>query len=94
MKKVSAKLRIIHIPQIGTNKSFKVDVANEAEAAKIIKTLAMQHLWLFENNFIPDFANIITVEMFNENEQEWEQYWNDDECMEWDELENEYFADI
>lgn len=92
MKLVGKKLRVLHFPQVPC-KPFIVEVKDEYEAKKIIKVLAEQHLWLFNNNFIPDYSNIITVEMWendldpDENGEKWCDYWNDDECMDWDEIE-------
>lgn len=88
MKPVSNKLRVVHIPQVGSSiRSFYIDVADEIEAARIANVIAMQHNWLYENNFIPDFSNIITVEMYNPDSKEWENYYNEEECMEWEEYE-------
>lgn len=87
MKNVSNKLRVAHMPQV-PGKSFYIHVENELEAAKIIAILAQQHLWLYNNNYIPDFSNMISVEMFNEETQEWENYCNEEEdYAEWDEIE-------
>lgn len=99
MKNVTNKLRVIHIPQVGSNAGFfEVAVKDEEQAAFTINLLAHQHLWLFENNLIPDYSNIITVEMYDETIDEetgkpygWIDYWNDDEFMDWNELEETYF---
>lgn len=92
MKLVTNKLRVLHFPNIPC-KPFIIEVKDEIEAKKIIDVLAAQHLWLYENNFIPDYSNIIMVEMFDDSEkdmEEWENYWNEDELMEWDEFEQTY----
>jgi hypothetical protein len=99
MKNVTNKLRVVHFPQVGTCKeSFKVEVKDEEQAYLIINTLAKQHLWLEKNNIIPDYSNAIFVEMYDENIDEeigepfgWVDYWNEEECMEWGELEETYF---
>lgn len=91
---VKNKLRVIHIPQVGVALSFKVNVEDEKMAAKIIKTLALQHIWLYDNRFIPDYSNIITVEMLSEESGEWEDYWNDELSMEWEEVETTFFQNI
>ena len=100
MKNVPNKLRVVHFPQVGTcNKSFNVDVKDEEQAALIVKTLANQHLWLEKNHIIPDYSNVIIVEMFDENIDEetskpygWCDYFNEEECMDWDEIEEAYFS--
>lgn len=102
MKNVSNKLRVVHFPQIGTClSSFSVEVKNEEQAYLIVKTLADQHLWLFEHNIIPDYSNAIIVEMYDNTIEEetgtpfgWCNYWNEDELMEWDELEETYFNNL
>jgi hypothetical protein len=104
MIKVENKLRVCHIPQVGNfgeasgESHFYVEVKDEEQAALIINTLAQQHLWLLKNNFIPDYSNVICVEMYDEDIDEetgeafgWTDYWNDSECMEWDEFEETYF---
>lgn len=88
MKKVSNKLRVHHYPQIPC-KPYIVDVKDEYEAYKIVQVLANQHLWLYENKIIPDYANEICVVMYADdgNIAGWEPYWNEEEQMEWDEIE-------
>jgi len=89
MKKVPNKLRVVHFPQIPC-KPFCVDVIDEYDAYRIINILAKQHLFLFEENIIPDYANVITVEMWAEDDEPgWNSYWNDEECAEWNEIEEE-----
>jgi len=89
MIKVSNKLRVKHFPNIPC-KPFTVDVKDEVEAYLIENTLANQHLFLFENNFIPDYSNIITIVMWDEEEMDWVDYWNEEEMMEWDEFVDTY----
>lgn len=89
MKNVTNKLRVWHIPQVPMD-AFIVEVENEREAYLVSNTLADQHLWLLENNVIPDFSNAIGVEMLGED-GEWESYYNNEELMEWEELVETYF---
>jgi hypothetical protein len=68
MKNVTNKLRVVHFPQVGSKAGFfEVAVKDEEQASFTINLLANQHLWLFANKVIPDYANIITVEMYDEN---------------------------
>jgi len=98
MKTIKNKLRVVHFPQIGTcTESFKVDVKDEVEAKKIMDVLANQHLWLEKNRIISDYCNAIIVEMFDEDIDKetgkpygWINYWNNEECMEFDELCEKY----
>lgn len=89
-KLVPNKLKVVHYPQVPC-KPYEVEVKDEYEAKKIIDILAFQHLFLFEENIIPDYSNIISVVMLVEEAGEWEDYYNDKEMMDWDELEETYF---
>ena len=95
MKLVKNKLRVIHIPQVPME-GFKVEVRNEREAFLLQNTFANQHLWLLEKNVIPDYCNVILVEMWDEdldldeNGEKWTDYWNEEEMMEWDDFVQEY----
>ena len=93
MKQVNKKLRVYHFPQIGSvRKAFYVEVKDEEQASLIVNTLAIQHLWLYSKQIIPDYSNSIGVEMFEDNE--WVNYYNEEEDMEWDEFEETYFSYI
>jgi len=88
MKKVNNKLRVYHYAQVPC-KPFIVEVEDEIEAMKIVNILAKQHLFLFDENIIPDYTNVISVVMYEENE--WVDYWNEEEEMEWSNFEETYF---
>lgn len=83
------KLRLLHYPQIPC-KPFIVEVKDEEQAYLIEQTLANQHLFLFANNFIPDYSNIITVQIWDESEEDWMEYYNEEFGMEWDEYVENY----
>lgn len=92
--KVSNMLRVVHFPQVETSKpSFNIAVKDEEQALFCINTLANQHLYLFENNIIPDYSNSIFVEMYDTDINEdtgnpigWCNYWNDKESLDWDDV--------
>lgn len=81
-----AKLRVVHFAQVPC-KPFIIPVEDEKEAYKLITIIAQQHLFLESNKIIPDYSNILTVEMFNEESQEWEDYCNEETYEEWGEFE-------
>jgi hypothetical protein len=97
MKNVPNKLRVLHFPQVPCAPFF-VDVKDEEQAFLIRKTLAEQHLFLFDNGFISDYSNAITVVMWDENSDgegtaDWVDYYNEEEGMEFDEFANTYLID-
>lgn len=98
MTPVNKKLKVSHFPQVPC-KPFEVEVKDEYEANMIVNLLADQHLFLYENNFIPDYCNAITVSMLEEGHEDdedngWVDYWNEEEMMEWDEFSNTYLKEI
>ena len=88
MKNIANKLRVCHYPQIPC-KPFIQEVESEREAFLVEQVMALQHLFLFENEMIPDYSNAISVQMYEDGE--WVDYWNENEVMDWDELRDTYF---
>jgi hypothetical protein len=96
MKKVKNKLRVNHYAQIPCE-PFSVDVKDEEQANFIVNTLANQHLFLFDNGIIPDYANAICVVMWvddcdGEGTAGWTDYWNEEEMMDFDEFVEAYLS--
>ena len=85
MKNTKNKLRVLHYPQIPCEPFF-VDVKDEEQALLVKETLADQHLYLYDNNFIPDYSNIIMVVMWDDVEKDWVDYYNEFENMEFEEF--------
>ena len=83
------RLQVHHYPQVPCN-PFCVDVKDEYEAARLMDILADQHAWLFKNKLIPDYCNSLNVAMWDEEEKEWVDYFNEAEQMNWDDLEAVY----
>lgn len=100
MHQVKNKLRVIHFPQVGSDGYFEVEVKDEQQAHFTENLLANQHLWLYKNNFIPDYSNMICVEMYDEEIDEetgepygWSNYYNEEEGMEWEEYVETYLTE-
>jgi len=98
MKNVKNRLRVSHFPQIPCE-PFSVEVRNEREAYFISETLANQHLFLFKNRMIPDYSNVILVEMWDEDSDgegkpDWVDYYNDEEFMDWGEFVETYLTEL
>lgn len=87
------KLRVCHFPQVPC-KPFIVEIENEREAYLLENALAVQHLFLYQGNFIPDFSNAVIVEMWDEENKEWCDYYNEDAEQDWDEYCEEHFTPI
>ena len=90
-KNVPNELRVCHFAQVPC-KPFIQEVKNEQEAFLLVNTLAKQHLFLLQENIIPDYSNVIIVEMFEDDE--WVNYWNESVAMEWEEIVNEYKTEL
>jgi len=95
MKLTKHQIRVVHIPQVPM-KGFVVHVKNEREAYLIDQTLSDQHIFLYEKNIIPDYANVICVQVwddtleFDKDGEKWTDYYNESENMEWGEFVEAY----
>ena len=70
------RFKVTHQPQVDYTDRFEVEVNTLSEAELIADTLANQHLWLRESKFIPDYSNIIFIEVFLDGE--WVEVTEDD----------------
>lgn len=91
MKLSGKRLKIQHFPQLPCN-PFEVEVKDEHEAIKMINTLADQHIWLLKNKLIPEYCNTFNVVMWEKDE--WVDYWNYEEIMNWEDFEAVYENEI
>lgn len=94
MNKVTNKLRVAHYPQV-PSKPFTVNVKDEEQAYLVMKALSDQHIFLYKENMIPDYSNVVCVDMWDENaDWEWNPWWidyfNDEEWMDFDEFSDNY----
>ena len=86
------KLRVVHIVT-GVSKTFTQEVDNENEAHAVYNAIADTMLFAMGSGLITDYSNSIFVEMYDEEDEEWVDYYNEAEDMEWrDYVEN--FIDI
>lgn len=92
LKPVKARLQVRHYAQVPCH-PFCYEVANEREAFILCDALSKQHMFLFDKKIIPDYANVISVVMWDEDMKDWCDYWNEEEFMEWDEVVEAYFQD-
>ena len=60
------KLRVSHFPQVPC-KAFHVDVDSIEEAMKIKNILANYDLFQYNNRIKPDYCNVTTIDMWDED---------------------------
>lgn len=61
-----ARIRVCHLAQIPCE-AFIVEVENELEAVRLSDILAKQHLFLYKEDIIEDYSNVLCVEMYSSN---------------------------
>ena len=71
------KLKVWHIPQV-PGVSFDVPVDSVEEAVKIMSLLADYDTFQFENHIKPDYCNAQGLLMWDEEQKEWTD-WYDEE---------------
>lgn len=81
------RLLVYHYAQVPCE-PFKVEVDSIEKAMLLEEVLAKQHCFLFDQNIIPDYCNVITVQMWNEDKQDWSNC--DEEGNDWDTLQELY----
>ncbi len=89
MNKNTQKLRVWWIPQIPM-KSFEVNVKSLEEANLILNTLADYDIFQLENNIKPDYANAGGLQVFDEVENEWVDWYDEENGMDFDEYRDEF----
>lgn len=69
-----SKMRVWHIPQVPM-KGFYVPVESAEEGKKVMDVLAAYDLFQLENNIKPDYCNTSGLQVFNKEDQEWEDWY-------------------
>ena len=73
-----SKLRVWWIPQVGADGgAFHIPVDTVEEGKKIMDLLAAYDAFQFQNRIKPDYCNTGGIQMCNEDESEWEDWWMD-----------------
>lgn len=80
------KLRVWWIAQVGIVEPFYVPVESVEEGKKILDLLSYYDAWQLQNEIKPDYTNCGGLEMFDEEEQEWRDWYL--------ETDNDYFEDV
>lgn len=81
-----SKLRVWWIPQVGIEETFYVPVSTVEEGKKTLDLLAAYDAFQLQNNVKPDYTNVGGLQMWDEEEQEWNDWY-----LETDE---DYFDDV
>jgi hypothetical protein len=75
---MSKKLRVWHIPQVPM-KPFYVEVETLVEAKLVMDTLSIYDQFQFQNNIKPDYSNMSGLEVWNEDCEGWEDWYDEDD---------------
>jgi hypothetical protein len=87
------KMRICHVPQLGYKINYYVPVVTLGEAKKVYEILTYYDLFQRNNNIKPDFNNLCYLEVFNKEEDTWEEVSSIEEEGSYFEDFNEYFEE-
>lgn len=80
------KMRVWWTSQVGTNATFYIPVETVKEAKKLLDILAAYDCFQYNHHIKPDYCNTGGLQVYNEEEQEWEDWYHEDE--------EDYFDDI
>lgn len=80
------RLRVWWIPQVGIGQTFYVPVETVEEGKKVLDTLATYDAFQLQNRVKPDYVNTGGLQMWDEGEQEW--------CDWYLETEDDYFDNV
>lgn len=81
-----SKLRVWWVPQVGMEKTFYIPVNSVEEGKKMIDVLAAYDAFQYQNRIKPDYCNVGGLQMFDEAEGEWNDWYL--------ETDDEYFDDV
>lgn len=86
-KPLDCQLQVRHVPQVPMH-PFRIHVLDEYDAYLTVYRIAIQHLWLFKNRIIPDYANSINVVYYDVDDGDWFDYENiESELYGWSDFE-------
>lgn len=64
---VAHPYRVLHFPQVPCE-PYVAPARTFDEAIAISENLSLQHLFLYENKFIPDYSNIVVIQVWDGEE--------------------------
>lgn len=80
------KLRVWWIPQVGNSDTFYVSVNSVEDGKRLLDTLAAYDAFQFQNNVKPDYCNTGGLQIFDEAEGEWNDWYL--------EIKDDFFDDV
>jgi len=80
------KLRVWWIPQVGNCDTFYVPVNSVEDGKRLLDTLAAYDAFQLQNNVKPDYCNTGGLQIFDESEGEWNDWYL--------ETEEDFFDDV
>lgn len=83
---MSEKLRVWWIPQVGIEETFYIPVNTVEEGKKILDLLAAYDAFQLQNKVKPNYCNVGGLQMFDEEEGEWNDWYM--------ETEEDYYDDV
>ena len=81
-----SKLRVWWIPQVGIEETFYVPVNTAEEGKKLLDTLAAYDAFQLQNNVKSDYCNVGGLQMFDEEEGEWCDWYVESDDFYYDDL--------
>lgn len=72
------KMRVWWIPQVGAKATFYVPVESVEEAKKFMDMLAAYDCFQYNHKIKPDYCNAGGLQMWDEEEQDWVDWYFDD----------------
>ena len=81
-----SRLRVWWIPQIGNCDTFYVPVKSAEDGKRLLDTLAAYDAFQLQNNIKPDYCNTGGLQIFDEAEGEWNDWYL--------ETEDDFFDDV
>lgn len=92
-KPVNKKLRVAHYPK-PTDTPFRIDVPNEVFAKAVIDMFIQHMEYLYNQDVLNGYMDHFEVEMYDEENDEWDVYFNDHHGIEFDDIFEEGFYDL
>lgn len=87
-----SKLRVWWVPQVGVSQAFYVPVSTPEEGKKVMDMLAAYDGFQLQNRIKPDYVNTGGLQMWNEEEQEWCDWYIETDDYYFDEFADEFYC--